>query len=125
MPRDVAGRRGAADRVAVPGAAEGMYAGQVDARDRRHEGLRAGREHEPVERQLLDVVEPEQAALDVDPGDRAADHERDVLIVVPLRRAQLQRLRVLAGDEDLRQPDAVVRRARLAADERDRDRGVA
>ena len=72
-------------------------------------------------RQLVDVVEPEHAALGVDPRDHAADEQLDVVVGVPLARAQLERLGILAADEDLRQPDAVVRRAALAADERDGD----
>ena len=116
---------GEADRVAVGGVAEGVHAGEVDARDRRHERLRAGGEDELVVAQLVDVVEAEHAALGVDPRDHPADDELDVVVLVPLRRAQLQRLRILAADEDLRQPDAVVGRRALAADQRDRDVGVA
>ena len=56
----IAGERRAADRVAVLGAAERVHAGQVDAGDRRHQRLRPGREHEPVEGELLAVVEAEQ-----------------------------------------------------------------
>ena len=80
---------------------------------------------ELVERELVDVVEPEHAALGVDPGDHAADEQLDAVVGVPLGGRSCERLRVLAADEDLRQPDAVVRRAALAADQRDRDVAVA
>ena len=116
---------GEADGVAVGGVAERMHAGEVDAGDRRHERLRAGGEDELVVAQLVDVVEAEHPALGVDPRDHPADDEVDVVVLVPLGRAQLQRLRILAADEDLRQPHAVVRRHALAADQRDRDVGIA
>ena len=108
--RDPALGGGEADRVAVGGVAEGVHAGEVDARDRRHERLRAGGQDELVIAQLVDVVEAEQLALGVDPRDRPADDEVDVVVLVPLGRTQLQRLRILAADEDLRQADAIVRR---------------
>ena len=122
---DAALRRGEANRVAVGGVAERMHAVEADPGDRRHQRLRTGREHELVERELVDVVEAEHAALGVDPRDDPADEQLDVVVGVPLGGAQLERLRVLAADEDLRQPHAVVRGAALAADERDRDVAVA
>ncbi len=102
-----------------------MHAGEVDAGDRRHQRLRARGDHEALEAQLVGVVEPEHAALGVDPGDRAADEQVDVVVGEPLGGTQRERLRVLPRDEDLRQPDAIVRCAALAADERDGDVAIA
>ena len=62
-----AGGRGA-DRLAVLGPAEGVHAGQVDAGDRRHERLGAGREDELVVGQRAAVVEREAPGLGVDRG---------------------------------------------------------
>ena len=114
-----------ADRLAVLGSAERVHARQVDAGDRRHQRLRAGREDELVVGEVLAVVEVDDTRLGVDRRHPAAEHELDVVVGVPLRRTQLQRLGILAGNEDLRQAHAVVRRARLAADERDRDVAIA
>ena len=112
-PLDAALGGGDADRVAVGGVAERMDSRQVDSGDRGHERLRAGGDDELVERELVDVVDAEHPARGVDPGDHPADHELDLVVGVPLRRAQLERLRVLAADEDLRQAHPVVWRAGL------------
>src|SRR5438309_449387 len=48
----------------------------------------------------------------------------DVVVGVPLRRTERQRCRVLSGDEQLGEPDAVVGELRLPADQRHRDAAV-
>ena len=85
--------------------------------------LRAGRERQRVVGERPSPsVEPDGALAGSGPRRPSGRAARSTRVVVePLRRAQLRACPpILARDEDLRQPDAVVGEPRLAADQRDR-----
>ena len=107
----------AAERAHVVAGAEGDVRA-VEARDRRHERARAGREDERVVgiRSPAVVVATSSAARRRSPRVAA---QVDAALGVPAQRLQLEIARPAVPAEQLGQQDAVVRQAGLLAEHRD------
>ncbi|BDH56625.1 hypothetical protein MTP03_15640 [Tsukamurella sp. PLM1] len=116
----VAGQRGVrvgADRVQVVQGAVDVAAGQVVPRHRRHEGVRAGREHERVVADRT-VFGGHRSRVAVDAGDALAEadlHERIARVVV----AREGQFRTVPGAHVRRESYPVVRGVGLLAEHHD------
>ena len=81
-------------------------------------GIRTGRQHDVVVRDLDALVRADDARLAVDRARPIAEVQLDAVLGVPLLPGEHQLLGVAMGEER-RQPDAVVGRPRLLAERDD------
>ena len=105
--------------VDVGDVAVGHDAGQLLARQRQHDGVRAGREDHAVVRHLDAGLRDHAPARAVDLHDFVAGDQRDAVLVVPLARVEHDVVDGLLRREHRRQQDAVVVAVRLRAEHRD------
>ena len=109
-----------ADPIAVLDRAELEDAGEIRAGGRERPVAPACRDQEPVVRDLFAVVKADDLPRGIDPGGAGPEPEADRLVGVVARRLdELVLEPLLTAEVALRQGRAVVRQARLRADEQD------